>query len=72
MVCIRIETITGKSIIIDAENANEIREKIENEMGIPKNEQTLLLESGTVPAAVILIREFACITPLGDREGKAD
>ena len=43
MVCIRIETITGKSIIIDAENANEIREKIENEMGIPKNEQTLLL-----------------------------
>ena len=43
MVCIRIETITGKSILIDAENANEVREKIENEMGIPKNEQTLLL-----------------------------
>lgn len=37
MVCIRIETITGKSILIDAEkNANEVREKIENEMGIPK------------------------------------
>ena len=53
MVCIRIETITGKSILIDAENANEIREKIENEMGIPQNEQILLLNGKKLTDEII-------------------
>ena len=43
MVWISVETISRKSILIEGENANEIRKKIEKEMGIPKNDKTLLL-----------------------------
>ena len=42
MVCIFIQTITGEKIKCNGKTVEEIKEKIESQMGIPQEEQTLL------------------------------